>query len=257
MDCRIKRTAEWSTRILHELPYWDTASFVTLTYDEEHLPDLEIVREDTPVILPGTLVKKDLINFFRRLKEDRKIKYFACGEYGDETKTMRPHYHAIIFGVHPIEKELILDNWKYGLVDLGTVTPKSAKYVASYIQKKLNGQMAEEKYGGRQPPFQLQSRGIGLQYALDNAERLRQKGFVSLDGHKVGVPRYYQKKLEMTHEDLKKHAQEREQAVVAMLNKEGVKVIRPKVKDAYMEPHRRQTERNTEARTSLTKKGAM
>lgn len=240
---------------MHELPYWDTATFLTLTYDDDHLPVVETTDNDTPVIVENTLIKKDLINFFRRLKDDRKIKYFACGEYGDETN--RPHYHAIVYGVHPIEKQLILDNWKYGLVDLGTVTPESAKYVSSYIQKKLSGSMAEEEYGLRQEPFQLQSRGIGERYCIDNEAMLRNKGSVSLNGHPVGIPRYYQKKLGMTTEDHREHARKREKALREMLDREGVRPIRPRQKDAYMEPHRRQHERNTDSRMNLKEKGSM
>lgn len=258
MDCRIKRTSEWAVRLLHELPYHEGATFLTLTYDEKHLPEKEIVLDDVPYVVRGTLKKIDLQNFMRRLKygADRKYKYFAVGEYGTNG-TERPHYHAIVFGLLPWEKNKVRDAWGSGLVDLGTVTSKSCKYVASYIQKKNYGDLADKTYGLKEPPFQLASQGIGLQYALDNAERLRKKGFVMFDGVQVGVPRFYQKKLEMTHRELREHAHRREEALRRELDAEGIRVIRPDHKEAMYEPHRLQAERNTHARCSLREKGPL
>ena len=86
--CRIALSREWATRVLHESDYWDHSCFTTLTYNNEHLPK------------DGSLHKDELQKFFKRLRKylgDRKMKYFACGEYGDEGH--RPHYHAILFGI--------------------------------------------------------------------------------------------------------------------------------------------------------------
>ena len=86
MACRMTRRKEWSLRMLHELKYHNDASFVTLTYDDNHVPDCQ------------SLVKADLQKFFKRLRKliaPRKIRYFACGEYG--RRTGRPHYHAILY----------------------------------------------------------------------------------------------------------------------------------------------------------------
>ena len=85
LACRIARTREWTVRLLHESEFWEDTIFVTLTYDDEHLPS------------DRSLVPRDLTLFFKRLRKDlgdRKIKYYACGEYGDTFG--RPHYHAII-----------------------------------------------------------------------------------------------------------------------------------------------------------------
>lgn len=88
MACRIARSREWTTRLIHELSYWDKASFVTLTYDNEHLPS-----DNSLSVRHWQLFMKRL----RKQVEPLKIKYFASGEYGD--KFGRPHYHAIIFGL--------------------------------------------------------------------------------------------------------------------------------------------------------------
>nr|WAE43510.1 MAG: replication initiator protein [Microviridae sp.] len=189
--CRISRTREWSLRILHELSYWDNSCFVTLTYDNEHLPD--------------QLVKKDLQDFFKRLRKSKNIKYFACGEYGDQFG--RPHYHAIIFGlsinddcVHLIKtvngkNYYSIDSWYKGYVDIGGVTYNSARYVAGYIQKKYSGKLAKEVYGEKLAPFQLQSQGIGKRYINDNEKQMCDKLFITHNGQKHSLPRYYRKIL--------------------------------------------------------------
>jgi hypothetical protein len=107
--CRIARTREWTVRIMHEMSCHDNAVFATLTYDDDHLP-------------PDRSISKDeLQRFIKRLRKelgDRKIRYFACGEYGETTN--RPHYHAIIFGLGLTEDTLsIVINTN----NLKTVTP--------------------------------------------------------------------------------------------------------------------------------------
>ena len=123
MACRINRTQEWAVRIMHELDYWDTATFLTLTYDDAHMTS------------DNGLCKRDFQLFVKRLRKDLeplKIKYYACGEYGELTK--RPHYHAVLFGVSPSSK-LYKDNWMLGFVRAGNLTYQSAAYVTGYIQR--------------------------------------------------------------------------------------------------------------------------
>ena len=184
MACRIAKTREWSERIVHEMDYFKENTFVTLTYDNEHLPfDLSIH-------------KVDLQLFFKRLRSDlgiRKIKYFACGEYGDNT--CRPHYHSIIFGMSSAEKELIDSAWLKGFTYCGSVTYNSARYVAGYVMKKYNGDKAKEVYGTKEVPFRLSSLGLGKRWCeAHEAELIKNLGF-TVKGIPVGMPRYYRNKL--------------------------------------------------------------
>ena len=41
------------------------------------------------------------------------------------------------------------------------------------------------------------SKGLGLDFALQNADRLRTNGFTHINGHKISLPRYYREKLEI------------------------------------------------------------
>lgn len=186
MACRINRTYEWSMRILHEAALHESNCFITLTYDDEHLP------------ANGSLEKAEMqkwIKRYRKILGDKRIKYYICGEYGD--KSERPHYHAIILGDRP-SKETLEKTWKYGFVQgPGTVTYESCAYVSAYVQKKLGGPMAKEQYEkrGREPPFQLCSQGLGYGFVLLNRNQMLVNGYVTMNGKKSKIPRYYYNKI--------------------------------------------------------------
>lgn len=113
--------------ILEMQSHGDNA-FVTLTYDDQHLR----LNDD----LEPTLCKRDLQLFFKRLrKRIGPFRYYACGEYGENTQ--RPHYHAILFGVSPLLEPTILKEWKNGFIFVGSVARESMQYVAGYVTKKL------------------------------------------------------------------------------------------------------------------------
>lgn len=210
MSCRVSRTREWTVRLVHELDSWDRSSFITLTYDDEHLP------------LYGTLRKEHLQLFVKRLRKalgGRKLKYFASGEYGE--KFDRPHYHIIFYGVGFGDEDLIRRSWTAGIVHIGTVTHDSVQYVAGYVQKKLSGPAAE-KYGRRDAPFQLQSQGMGLKFVKDNAENILKRLDITMYGKHVGIPRYYKKKLGIDRVMLAAKAIERESETIARLAEKGI-----------------------------------
>lgn len=191
VSCRIKRTQEWTLRMLHELEDYDHASFVTLTYNDEFLP----FGNDSF----GSLCKKDLQKYFKRLRKslcERKIRYYACGEYGELSQ--RPHYHFIVFGLHPLQDaDLIKDAWRFGYVSIGNVSADSIKYVAKYCQKQYSGEMAVEEYVNkeREPVFKLSSLGIGRSYIVDHADQIKRLGYITYKGTKLSIPRYYINKM--------------------------------------------------------------
>lgn len=202
---RIAYSREWTVRLMHELDDWKDkgAGFVTLTYDDDHLPR------------NASISKGSLQSFFKRFREEigtgLPIKYFACGEYGDPKKTFRPHYHAIVFGhsrkdciYDPVCNRYlspdILAAWQYGYHEVDTVTYDSCRYVTDYIMKKYNGDKAKEYYGDRTVPFRLSSNGIGLNYLNRNwRQMLENKGF-TMRGVPMSLPRYYVKKLKERYE---------------------------------------------------------
>ena len=201
--CRSKYRLSWQLRLQHELlSYNHNAMFLTLTYNDDNLPDNE------------TLVKKDVQNFIKRLRKfynDVKIRYFAVGEYG--TEKHRPHYHLIIYGLKaPEQKKKSILNWKYGkflqekiwkkgYTFVGYVDSKCISYVSKYVLKEFVKGVSVEQYknAGLLPPFSLKSSGIGLTWLLDNIDKvlsdIKQNKPVTMYKSKVGYPRYYRKKL--------------------------------------------------------------
>lgn len=196
-QCRIQKRQEWTIRMIHELDSWESSSFITLTYDDEHCPPFH------------SLVKKDLQKFFKRLRkrlsyDDRKIKYYACGEYGDQTH--RPHYHAIIFGLAPTEKRTLEKVWPFGFVHTGIAEPDSIRYVAQYIDKKLTGDEAIKEYTdkNREAVFRILSQGIGKEFVKKNKEQILRNEKITHHGRPYPFPRYYIKLLEMENSTFRK-----------------------------------------------------
>ena len=190
--CRKERSKAWAIRLMLEHCEWPKAVFVTLTYDDEHVPkcqqDIGNVR-----LKDDTLDKKDFQDFMKRLRKrlDSPIKYYACGEYGSHT--FRPHYHAIIYGLSELDVDTIQASWPKGFVDVGDVTLQSCNYVAGYVQKKLYGNVAEEVYGARQCPFSLMSKGLGRKYFEEHWQDMINQGFIRYRDKHIPIPRYFWK----------------------------------------------------------------
>jgi len=130
LECMKLRANSWFIRLDNEMSVSSSACFVTLTYDDEHLP----YTDDGNM----TLDFKDTQKFFKRLRKRHfknskaKIKYFLVGEYGSISN--RPHYHAIIFSAYSTDD--ILDSWNLGHVHIGSVSPASIYYTLKYCMKK-------------------------------------------------------------------------------------------------------------------------
>lgn len=129
-NCRINQARIWTNRILLESRLHGENCFVTLTYNDDNLPN------------PPNVKKKHLQKFIKRVRHfvyPIKFRYFAVGEYGD--KTLRPHYHIIFFGLGDAHKRTIFKAWdkcnKDGF-DFGELNKDSARYITGYVVKKIN-----------------------------------------------------------------------------------------------------------------------
>lgn len=170
--------------------------FITLTYDDAHLPP------------GGTLVRSDYVNFLKRFRAyiaPRQIRYYFVGEYGDTSE--RPHYHAILFGVSPKDEDALRSAWPLGHIMLGEVNIKTIRYTAGYIQKKLINK-DQDWLNGRIPEFGKGSTKPGLGRAfvdnimqsLDNDAGRRLllddvPSSLQLSGRPMPLGRYMQNKL--------------------------------------------------------------
>lgn len=214
--CRLELARQWATRCHHEAQLHEHNSFITLTYNNQHLPKDKSVH------------KRELQLFFKRLRKHihpQEVRYYACGEYG--TKLGRPHYHACLFGYDFPDKTILkparlrisqnhfkapndftlytsktLEKlWGKGFVTIGEVTFESAGYVARYIMKKWKGKKEEisKYYGDKAPEFALMSRrpGIGKEWFEKFINDCYPKDFTTINGKKVKPPKYYDYLLEI------------------------------------------------------------
>lgn len=201
IGCRLDYRHSWAVRCVHEAALHADNCFITLTYDEDHVPD------------GGTLVKADFQKFMKRLrKEVGKVRYFMCGEYGD--RSARPHYHALLFGVDFRDKrvwsrrggnkvfrsETLERLWNAGMSEIGSVSYQSAGYVAQYAVKKLktkNKEVYDAYYGGRIAEYAAMSRrpGIGAEWFQRYKDELLEHGSVIVDGRESKVPRFYVERM--------------------------------------------------------------
>lgn len=148
--CRINRRRLWTHRLWLEFLSAESGVFVTLTYDKENLP-------------PGGSLQPEVVrDFVKRLREavrPRLLRFFLCGEYGDET--FRPHYHAIFFGLSVLDEEVIRKCWKLGFIAVGDVTLQSIAYTCGYVIKKMT-KSADPRLQGKVPEFARMSLRPGI-----------------------------------------------------------------------------------------------
>lgn len=198
IGCKLEHSRRWAVRCMHEKRMHTDSCFVTLTYSDANLPP------------GGTLVKRDLQLFMKRLRKQfgPGIRFFACGEYGE--KTSRPHYHVLLLNSDFADKrpvtsgseytlyasKLLSSLWPMGNHALGSVTFDSCAYVARYVTKKITGPKAAAHYGNRMPEFLVMSRrpGIGTAYLEKYKSEIFTHDNIIVNGVPQSVPRFYDTK---------------------------------------------------------------
>lgn len=210
IGCRLARSHEWSLRIMHENSMHDVdGSFVTLTYDDDHVPH------------DYGLHYRDFQLFMHRLRKKlpRTGRFFMSGEYGEQFG--RPHFHAILFNCQFPDKVLLKRDpdplytsdilsglWDHkGFCTIGDVNLSTAGYVARYTLKKITGPEAGSAYQwvnedgevfDREPPFCQPSLkpGIGASWFERYWRDCFPADYLVYGGKKFPVPRYYTKLYE-------------------------------------------------------------
>lgn len=215
--CRLDRSKEWAVRCHHEASLWDDNCFVTLTFRDVDLPD------------PPTVDVRDLQLFMKKLRKKyapKKIRFFACGEYGEGEgkREWNPHYHLILFN-HDFEDKVpwkktssgellyvsqsLQSLWPSGFSSVGAATFQSAAYVARYIMKKVTGPMAASSYeyvstvtgelSQLRPEFVVMSRrpGLGTGWLEKFQSDVWPDDFIVIDNKKHRPPRFYDGRFEL------------------------------------------------------------
>ena len=210
---------------------FDENCFITLTYDNDHLPLVNGVP---------TLVKKDFQDFMKRFRKHHRgfkeisyinasgdsvtcypIRYYHCGEYGETFG--RPHYHASIFNFDFYDKEqigvsngfplytskLLQELWPFGHVTVAPFSFQTAAYVARYMMKKAKGAfemqsahtlidpVTGEVLGERQGEYCTMSRspGIGRLWYDKFKDDVYPSDQVVINGFPSKPPRFYDNML--------------------------------------------------------------
>lgn len=210
IGCRIARSREWAIRCVHEASRYEDNCFITLTYNNAHLPS------------DGSLDVTHWQKFMKRVRKKfgKGVRFYHCGEYGDTYG--RPHYHACLFNFDFPDKKLwkivneqklytsqiLEDLWGMGFCSIGSVTFQSAAYVARYIMKKVTGKNADNHYESvdeygvvtwRKPEYTTMSRrpGIGKAWFDEFHSDVYPHDFVVLNQAKMRPPRFYDNQLEL------------------------------------------------------------
>lgn len=205
VGCRLERSRQWAMRCMHEAQLYDHNSFVTLTYDDDHVPE------------DNSLNYRHFQLFMKRLRKlKRGVRFYMCGEYGENYG--RPHFHACLFNCDFEDKTIfrrlsggsILYRsaelealWPFGFSSIGQVTFESAAYVARYVMKKVTGRNQEKHYEAvdsetgeifrRVPEFNHMSLrpGIGRGYYDRFYSDMYPRDYVVVRGMKMRPPKYY------------------------------------------------------------------
>lgn len=174
--CKINMANNKAYQLSQDLNKYPFMLFVTLTYENKYLPymffgssaiyrgfepfnQIGECNERCDTVYPitrfpvadatGVLFKKDLQNFFKRLRinydrnYDKRFpyKYCAVGEYGTVTK--RPHFHVVIYGKEIFPKDFrdrLFESWPFHSWNGFDVDKKIqfassgiSNYISSYI----------------------------------------------------------------------------------------------------------------------------
>jgi hypothetical protein len=228
IGCRLEKSKQWAVRCMNEAQMHTQNCFITLTYDDTHLPSDQ------------SLHHRDFQLFFKRLRRKfptHKIRYYMAGEYGENYG--RPHFHACIFGWKPTDlkiwkktgdsnlyrSEILESLWvdnngnSIGYSSVGDVTFESAAYVARYILQKQNSDNINPNTGKpynavydytnpitgeitkKTPEYNKMSLkpGIGATWIEKYMSDVYPKGEVIIRGNKKTLaPKYYDKKFKQS-----------------------------------------------------------
>lgn len=205
--------------------------FVTLTYNDDHLPDLGSLEYRAFQLFMKRLRKKFTHGLPSRKHQGptkaTSIRFFMAGEYGDLKD--RPHFHACLFGINfddrtyfkttPTGARLYVSdtlnalwsdkNGPIGHATIGDITFESAAYTARYIMKKVNGhenwnyakpdrETGEINYIDKEFCHMSLKPGIGHGFMQKWKTDIFPRDYCVINGKQVKPPKYYTLLLKKT-----------------------------------------------------------
>lgn len=211
IGCQLERSRQWAVRCMHEASLYERNCCITLTYNDAHLPD------------GGDLVYEHFQLFMKRLRRansGRKIRFFMCGEYGEDRR--RPHFHACLFGIDFDDRVYFkttssgtglwtsktLDGlWSdrsgdcMGFCTISNLDFAAAGYIARYLTKKqsegsevyeeIDKETGEVWYREREFVCMSLKPGIGYDWYRKWKKDLFPRDVCVINGVETKPPRYY------------------------------------------------------------------
>jgi len=260
--CRYNYQQDWIFRLRWEYtdPRTFSAAFYTLTIEDEHLDFVPEWNAETGEILcmKPTLSVEMMQKYWKRLRmhherefpkiysakagEKRsKIRYYMVGEYGSVKE--RPHYHAIIFNLHPkfLRKDWKIGNgwvnnymrekvWKKGMCHFGEVNQRSIAYCAKFHMLP-NNRFEENSSRLKEHSNMSKNPYIGNYYERTNGDRHREGSQFYVrtpSGTKRRMPKIYKEKI-FSEEERERLGQEMSEE----LHNETVKEIKELADKGY------------------------
>lgn len=213
--CRHAKRVDLTCRLVKECSQFDDISFLTLTYDDQHLP---INDQGFP-----TLRKRDIQLFLKRLRRHLSyhygldhLRFAAAGEYGKRGR--RPHWHLMIFGWLPSDlfvwqhkpkydiyrSPTIESLWPFGFSTVGRGNGAVGRYCAKYITKdglKVHASQTPECFWSSR-----RDGGLGAPYWDKFFRADLRRGYVLSLSHgvpyKFKIPPYFVSRSEKLDSDL-------------------------------------------------------
>lgn len=196
MECKKQKKTQWQVRLQEDLKENKNGKFVTFTYSNEGLKELEnLCGELEGYDRDNEVCRIAIRRFLERWRKEHKksVRHWLVTEIGGRF-TERIHIHGILWTDEGIEE--IRKRWKYGHVILGDgkkhyVNEQTINYIVKYINK------TDEKHKEYNSKV-FTSKGIGKNYMQrKDIERNRYiKGktietYKTRKGLELGLPIYY------------------------------------------------------------------
>ena len=238
MECKKQKSNQWKVRLMEDLRVNRNAKFVTFTFNDESLQELDndIKGEIDGYNRDNEILSLGVRRFLERWRKlfGKSVRHWIVSELGSKM-TERIHLHGLLWTDESME--VIQERWGYGNVILGDgkkhyVNEETIGYIVKYISK------VDEKHKEYNSKIYT-SKGIGANYMQrkDFERNKYNKGetietYKTRQGLELGLPIYYRNKL--YNED------EREKLWIEKLDKEerwvdGVRVDISNGEEEYYE----------------------
>ncbi|SHF29354.1 rolling circle replication-associated protein [Dysgonomonas macrotermitis] len=205
IECMKKKAREWSIRLQEENKAHTVALFVTLSFSEDSLRELDRKWQERAKKMHfkqklnkideneiATIAVRLFLERYRK-KYKKSLRHWLVTELGSNN-TERIHLHGIIYCV---TGDTIEKYWQYGNVWIGDyVNQKTINYIVKYMYKN------DGKHKGYVPKVlcspgigSLYTRSVNYQNMVINKSKIKDQKYRFTNGQYAPLPTYYKNKL--------------------------------------------------------------